>query len=76
MSLRNILNGYSNYAKKSVGSLDPDITRVAKARLRICQLCDTLSSNGLVCDKAKGGCGCVIKPKAYCENCKCPKDKW
>lgn len=30
----------------------------------------------MMCDKSKGGCGCLVTAKVFCIECSCPKNKW
>ena len=45
-----------------------------KARQRICESCPIYDFG--ICNKDKGGCGCVLYAKIRVEKEKCPKGKW
>lgn len=45
-----------------------------KARQRICESCPIYDFG--ICNKDRGGCGCVLYAKIRVEKEKCPKGKW
>lgn len=68
MDIKEILKGWGNLIIRPE-ALEPE----AKRRFIICNTCSTRT--GIMCDKKKGGCGCVLVAKTRSES-KCPKDKW
>jgi|TARA_R110000772_G_scaffold109993_1_gene213393 hypothetical protein len=76
MSLKNIVQGYSNSALNKAGILSEDKAHKAEERMNICRGCDTFIVLSMVCDKSKGGCGCHMDKKVYAMNASCPKQKW
>ncbi len=53
---------------------DGEIEALAEKRLKICFECPIRTNNK--CDKAKGGCNCLLSAKTRSPSSKCPKDKW
>tara|TARA_B110000259_G_scaffold144943_1_gene163298 strand:+ start:359 stop:607 length:249 start_codon:yes stop_codon:yes gene_type:complete len=76
MSLKGIVNGYTNSALDSVGVLGKKKQEVANARMSVCKLCTTFDTDTNVCMKDKGGCGCLMTKKVYSMDSKCPLGKW
>lgn len=58
----------------SISLLSQERKKEAMRRFSICNTCD-IYENG-ICQKSKGGCGCVMKNKIYSRYSTCPKDKW
>jgi len=76
MSLKHIVQGYSNAALDQAGALNEQKKKIANDRLEICKTCDILDVDSMVCDKDKGGCGCKMEKKVYAMSASCPKGKW
>ena len=85
MLLKNILEGWGNWALKEFKLLDPEIVQMSKLRLLICDVCDMRT--GQICNPNKqgvnietqeirNGCGCVIPPKTLSPHSECPLGKW
>jgi hypothetical protein len=47
---------------------------MGKKRMSICNNCLTRTNN--ICDKSKGGCGCILKLKVISPGSNCPKGYW
>lgn len=76
MQPKKILKGYSNRALAKVNLLPAELEDLASRRLDICHTCSIFDSKTLKCQKELGGCGCNMKSKVYCRECKCPKGLW
>lgn len=85
MLLKEILEGWGNWARLQFKSLDQNIVHLSKTRLLICDVCEIRS--GHICNpnksgkhlqskKIKNGCGCAIPPKTLAPSAKCPLGKW
>ena len=85
MLLKNILEGWGNWALSQFKMVDPKIKEMSKLRLLICDVCDMRS--GYICNptkqgfhvktnEIKNGCGCAIPPKTLSVDSKCPLGKW
>lgn len=68
-SIDEILKGWGNLIVRPGHN-----SEMVKKRLLACDACEVRS--GVICDKKKGGCGCVLPAKARVEDTKCPKGKW
>ena len=85
MSLKNILDGWGNWVLQNFNLLGPEIEKISKARLIICDVCDIRIGN-LCSSKKQGiniknkktvsGCGCLIPQKTLSPSSKCPLGKW
>ena len=49
---------------------------VFQARRAVCEGCDTFDADTLICNRARGGCGCYLPGKAKHRHQRCPKGKW
>lgn len=76
MSLKHVVQGYSNAALDKVGGLDEQKKKIASNRLEICNRCDILDKDNMICVKKRGGCGCKMNKKVYAMSASCPKSKW
>lgn len=85
MILKNILQGWGNWALSQFKLANPKIVQMSKMRLLICDICEIRS--GHICNpkkqgvnvktkEIKNGCGCAIPPKTLSPDSKCPLDKW
>jgi len=85
MQINQILEGWGNLIKDSLGALHPPIKAVAIERLKHCANCDIRKKN--VCDpnqttlhvstkKPVKGCGCNIAAKTLAMAAACPAGKW
>lgn len=82
--LKEITEGWFNYAKKELGLLDLQTAEVAEKRLKICSTCKIRTGDR--CDSTKGGiskynkftygCGCPLIPKSLSPSSRCPLDYW
>lgn len=68
-NVNDILRGWGNLIIRPEHNKE-----VVSKRIKICDTCEIRS--GVVCDKKKGGCGCVIPAKTRNESSSCPKGKW
>lgn len=85
MLLRDILEGWGNWARLQFKTLDQEIVHLSKTRLLKCDVCEIRtghicnpmkSGNHLITNKITNGCGCAIPPKTLVTNSKCPLGKW
>jgi hypothetical protein len=67
--IKDILEGWGNLVFRPEHN-SPMVER----RLLTCDKCPVRT--GILCDSAKGGCGCVIPAKARARDAECPKNKW
>lgn len=72
--IKETLEGWSNYLKDDFNLLDERTKKLSAKRLLIYNTCDMSSGN--VCDKSKGGCGCLITQKSFSKDSHCPIGKW
>ena len=68
-SIKEILEGWGSLMLKPY-----DNAEVVEPRLNACNRCEIRT--GSLCDKRKGGCGCVIPAKVRSMDSKCPINKW
>lgn len=68
---KEILSGYAGLLKSKVGLSSEQENEIAEARLDICSKCP-YGTGRSTCKR----CGCVLKAKARCMECKCPEKKW
>ena len=72
MILKNILQGWGNWALSQFKLAKPEIVQMSKMRLLICDMCEIRS--GHICNpkkqgvnvktkEIKNGCGCAIPPR-------------
>ena len=83
--LKEIFDGWGNYAKDKLNLLNPGIKQMSKYRLLICNECD-MRDFGVCNPNKKGmnvltgemvsGCGCGLAAKALSPTSKCPLGKW
>lgn len=76
MSLKHVVQGYSNAALDKVGGLNDQKKKIAEDRLKICKKCDILDTDNMICVKDRGGCGCKMDKKVYAMSASCPTGKW
>jgi len=69
MDVKKVLEGWGNLILRPGHN-----SELSKTRISICNTCDVRS--GVICNKNKGGCGCVLPAKVRTHNAKCPKGKW
>lgn len=85
LNLKEILDGWGNYAKDKLKILDPAIKQMSKHRLLICNECN-MRDYGTCNPNKKGtnvltgdlvsGCGCNLAAKTLSPTSKCPLGKW
>jgi len=76
MSLKHVVQGYSNSALDSVGKLSSVKKKIADERMGICKKCPIFDSSTNICQKDQGGCGCLMTKKVYAMDASCPQKKW
>ncbi len=83
--LKEILDGWGNYAKDKLKLLDPAIKQMSKHRLLICDECEmrnfgtcnpTKKGLNVLTGELVSGCGCNLTAKALSPKSKCPLGKW
>jgi len=68
-SINDILEGWGNLILRPEHN-----SELVSSRILVCNDCPIRT--GVMCDKRKGGCGCVIVAKVRVEESGCPKGKW
>lgn len=85
LNLKEILDGWGNYAKDKLKILDPAIKQMSKHRLLICNECDmrdygtcnpTKKGTNVLTGDLVSGCGCNLAAKTLSPTSKCPLGKW
>ena len=85
MLLKEILDGWGNFAKDKLKLLNPEIKELAKKRMLVCNFCDirsfaicnpTKSGINVITGELKFGCGCALPPKTLSPDSNCPLGKW
>ena len=83
--LNEILSGWANVIRDTVGILDEQTKSVAEGRLNICNECSMRVHNSCSTERwdfdvktkeLKNGCGCNIAAKTLSMGSKCPLSKW
>lgn len=83
--VKNIVDGFTELAKDTVGLVDEETKEMAVKRFRHCVSC-TVRTNS-VCDQYKEGinietgestfgCGCILNAKTLAKDSECPLKKW
>jgi hypothetical protein len=83
--IHQILEGWGNVLKSTIGLLDEETQKLSVDRLLHCNSCDMRTSNS--CDTSKYGyhlktgvrtygCGCNIAAKTLSRSSQCPLGKW
>ena len=85
LKLKEILDGWGNYAKDKIKILDPALKQMSKHRLLICDECE-MSTFGMCSPLKEGvlvitgqtvkGCGCGLAAKTLSPTSRCPLGKW
>jgi len=83
--IKEIIDGWSNYALKGLNLLDENVKEIGKKRISICNSCNIRTHN--FCSPRKqgkhketgkliNGCGCLLNAKVLSLDSTCPLGKW
>lgn len=71
-TFKNIINGYGNLLKNTVGLSSEEEEELFEARANVCKICEFRVKLTNSCGK----CGCYIPGKTKCLKCSCPEGYW